>query len=197
MQSQQLDSELQGSVEELKTSIDDAQSLSDIKSQISQKIDSILSRVNQFCNDQISNQENMADNCESLVEQLRATEDETSRLKEELAAQRLRAQTDPLTGLPNRYSYNDRLTQEYNRWRRYRSPLSLVLGDIDFFKQVNDKHGHSAGDLALKEIALFLQSELRESDFIARFGGEEFVMLLPETTLVDATKAMNKITPRG
>ncbi|MCW8878018.1 MAG: diguanylate cyclase [Kangiellaceae bacterium] len=192
-QSQLLDTELQGSVKELKTSIDDAQSLTDIKSYISHKIDSILARVNQFCDEQVSNQENMANNCESLVEQLRATEDETSRLKDELAAQRLRAQTDPLTGLPNRYSYNERLTQEYNRWRRYRSPLSLVLADIDFFKQVNDKYGHSAGDLVLREIALFLQSELRESDFVARFGGEEFVMLLPETTLVDATKAMNKL----
>lgn len=191
--SQKLDEDLKNSVSSLKESIESRGNLGEIKDMLSTKMDSIVSRVNQFCEQQQQNHQALTDNCEKLKEQLTATQDESSRLKEELAAQRLRAHTDPLTRLPNRYSYNDRLTQEYNRWRRYRSPLSLVVGDIDFFKKVNDQYGHAVGDDVLKEIAVFLQTELRESDFVARYGGEEFVILLPETSLVDATKAMNKL----
>jgi len=67
------------------------------------------------------------------------------------------------------------------------------MGDIDLFKQINDTHGHIAGDTALKDTAQLLQKELRGTDFIARFGGEEFVILMPETDLTAATKATNKI----
>ena len=81
-----------------------------------------------------------------------------------------------MTNLPNRYSYNERLTQEYNRWRRYRHSLTMVIGDIDLFKKVNDEHGHSFGDKVLRIIATFLSDGIRESDFVARFGGEEFTV---------------------
>ncbi|WP_444996578.1 GGDEF domain-containing protein [Aliikangiella sp. IMCC44359] len=188
-----LDQEIKGSVIDIKNDVESATSLPELKEHVYQKIDSILSKVNQFCTQQESNEKKLQKSINSLQEQLRATEDESSRLKEEFAEQRMRAQTDPLTHLPNRYSYNERLTQEYNRWRRYRSPLSLVICDIDHFKQVNDEYGHAAGDQVLKEIAHYLQASLRESDFVARFGGEEFVILLPETPLIDATKAMNKL----
>ena len=191
--SEMLDADLKSSVSSLKESIEAKDNLGEIKLMLSEKMDAIVLRVNEFCESQQKNHQQLTSNCEQLREQLNATQDETSRLKDELAAQRVRAQTDPLTGLPNRYSYNDRLTQEYNRWRRYRSPLSLVVGDIDWFKQVNDNYGHVVGDKVLKQISNYLSSELRESDFIARYGGEEFVMLLPETNLVDATKAMNKL----
>ncbi|TQV89139.1 GGDEF domain-containing protein [Aliikangiella coralliicola] len=192
-QSNQLDLDLQNSVTEIKDSFEASSSLTEVKQSLFQKMDSIVSRVNSFCEAQAANQQQLNQNMVNLREQLRATEDESSRLRDDLAAQRVRAQTDPLTQLPNRYSYNERLTQEYNRWRRYRSPLSLVVGDIDYFKKVNDEYGHTAGDEVLRVVALFLQNGLRESDFIARFGGEEFVILLPETSLVDATKAINKL----
>ncbi|MET1254908.1 diguanylate cyclase [Aliikangiella maris] len=191
--SEQLDQDIQGSVLDIKTGVETATSLPEVKEQLYRKMDMIVSKVNQFCIEQESEREILHKSIESLQEQLRATEDESSRLKEEFAAQRMRAQTDPLTHLPNRYSYNERLTQEYNRWRRYRSPLSLVICDIDHFKQVNDQYGHEAGDEVLKKVAHFLQVSLRESDFVARFGGEEFIILLPETPLIDATKAMNKL----
>jgi len=188
-----LDDKLQGSVTDIKASVEKSASLGEVKVELYQKMDSIIDAVNYFRAQQQKNQQKLNRDIETLHEQLRATHDESSRLRDELAAQRVRAQTDPLTHLPNRYSYNERLTLEYNRWRRYRSPLSLVVGDIDLFKQINDTYGHAAGDEVLKAVANALQSALRESDFVARYGGEEFVILLPETTLVDATKAMNKI----
>lgn len=190
---QALDERVQDNVSEIKESVEQSDGFGEVKESLYQKVDAIIEAVGQFRIQQESRHQKLTSDIENLQEQLSATEDESSRLRDELAAQRVRAHTDPLTHLPNRYSYNDRLTQEYNRWRRYRSPLSLVICDIDLFKNINDKFGHDAGDEVLKSVANFLQAALRESDFVARFGGEEFVILLPETPLIDATKAMNKV----
>ena len=191
--SKQLNLDLNSNLSDMKTSINNSANLDDAKNAVFSHMDSLISQINQYCIKQESSSEVLVAQMDKLSEQLRATEDEATRLKDDLAEQRVRAQTDPLTNLPNRYSYNERLTQEYNRWRRYRHALTLVIGDIDLFKSVNDEHGHAFGDHVLKTIASFLSESIRESDFIARFGGEEFVLLLPETGIIDATRAMNKI----
>jgi diguanylate cyclase (GGDEF)-like protein/PAS domain S-box-containing protein len=92
-----------------------------------------------------------------------------------------RATTDPLTGLYNRLRMEEFLTTELSRLRRYGGEASLLLLDIDHFKAVNDRHGHHSGDRVLKEVAHLLRSESREADVLARWGGEEFVLLAPET----------------
>ncbi|MBV1911625.1 MAG: GGDEF domain-containing protein [Kangiellaceae bacterium] len=191
--SQQLNLELSSNISGMKDSLTNSSTLDEAKSTVFNHMDSIVSQINHYCSKQEASSEVLIAQMDKLSEQLRATEDEASRLKDDLAEQRVRAQTDPLTKLPNRYSYNERLTQEYNRWRRYRNSLTLVVGDIDLFKRINDQHGHSFGDKVLIEIANFLTKSVRESDFIARFGGEEFIFLLPETSIVDATRAINKI----
>jgi len=191
--SQQLNTDLTGNLSNIKNSLTSAKTLDEAKDAVFDHMDTIVGQINEYCSKQESNSDELVSKMDQLTEQLRATEDEASRLKDDLAEQRVRAQTDPLTSLPNRYSYNERLTQEYNRWRRYRNSLALVIADIDFFKRVNDDHGHAFGDLVLKEIAAYLGAGVRESDFIARFGGEEFVILLPETEIADATRAMNKL----
>jgi diguanylate cyclase (GGDEF)-like protein/PAS domain S-box-containing protein len=86
---------------------------------------------------------------------------------------------DSLTGLPNRLLLEDRLEQLLNFSRRNKESLTLIFIDLDLFKQVNDKHGHQAGDLVLKEVANRLQMSVRESDTVARLGGDEFVILAP------------------
>lgn len=191
--SNQLSLDLTGNLSNIKYSLSNSENLDEAKTAVFAHMDVITKQINQYCIKQENNSEALISQMDRLSEQLRATEDEATRLKDDLAEQRVRAQTDPLTHLPNRYSYNERLTQEYNRWRRYRNSLTLVIGDIDFFKNINDQNGHDFGDQVLKAIAEFLLAELRESDFIARFGGEEFVILLPETGIVDATRAMNKL----
>ena len=82
---------------------------------------------------------------------------------------------------------------EFKRWTRYGYQLCLAVVDIDFFKRINDSYGHSAGDKTLKVIATALKKSLRTTDFIARFGGEEFVILMPETKLGDMEVPLNKI----
>ena len=88
-------------------------------------------------------------------------------------------QVDTLTQLHNRSALDERLALEYKRWLRYQSPLCLAIVDVDHFKSINDQFGHLAGDKALKVIARALSTALRDTDFVARFGGEEFVVLLP------------------
>lgn len=100
------------------------------------------------------------------------------------------ATSDPLTGLFNRAYLQDRFAIDLSRARRYGQMLTLAVIDADRFKSLNDNHGHAAGDLVLKSIADLLRRSFRQSDTVARFGGEEFVVLLPET---DAEVAWQKV----
>ncbi|MFO7644806.1 MAG: GGDEF domain-containing protein [Desulfosarcina sp.] len=101
----------------------------------------------------------------------------------ELASLRQQANVDALTQLHNYKAFRENLNREISRSNRYHHPLCLVLADIDFFKRVNDELGHLAGDQVLKTVSQQLKADLRETDFIARHGGEEFAIILPETQL--------------
>lgn len=104
------------------------------------------------------------------------------KVMDERRAQRL-AITDGLTGLYNRRYFEERLDEEIHRSRRYDRPMSIIMIDIDFFKQFNDTCGHLKGDDVLRQLSHILQDYSRETDITARYGGEEFVMILPETSL--------------
>lgn len=94
--------------------------------------------------------------------------------------------TDPLTGVSNRRALDETLNNLFAMKSRYQTSFSLVIVDIDHFKQVNDRQGHLYGDNVLREVALHLDDCVRETDLVARFGGEEFVLILPETDLAGA-----------
>ncbi len=102
-------------------------------------------------------------------------------------------ETDPLTGLFNRRAFLERLENEAIRFKRNQKPFSILFGDIDLFKKINDTYGHSAGDAILVNISSILNTEKREIDQVARWGGEEFLVLLPETNLKGAVLSGNKI----
>ncbi len=103
------------------------------------------------------------------------------------------ATTDRLTGLLNRHGFDDMLTRELDRAKRYGSQLSLIFIDIDHFKSINDRFGHAAGDQVLAEVARLLQGSVRSTDGLGRWGGEEFVILTPETSLRDAAALAERI----
>lgn len=103
------------------------------------------------------------------------------------------ASTDPLTGLTNRRRFAERADEEIRRAQRYDVALTLIVGDVDHFKAVNDGWGHDVGDLALRHVASLWRDQLRDVDLSARIGGEEFVALLPETPLPQAEGVAERI----
>ncbi len=111
----------------------------------------------------------------------------------EVSAANLNANFDPLMRIFNRRVFDVFLEKELGRTRRYERPLSLILMDIDYFKKINDTRGHDAGDRVLVELAALLRRECRDGDLLARWGGEEIALLMPETTLEGALKKAEKL----
>lgn len=102
--------------------------------------------------------------------------------------------TDQLTSLKNRMYFNQKLTDMWSCCSKYQVPLSIIMIDLDHFKKINDTYGHIAGDDCLKKVAKVLKFEMRRStDVVARFGGEEFIVLLPEANLQTTTKIANRL----
>lgn len=103
------------------------------------------------------------------------------------------SETDPLTRLLNARGFAARLQAEIQRSRRYREPLSLLFLDLDGLKNINDEHGHRAGSQALREVAAVIRAELRETDTGARWGGDEFTVIAPNTNKEAATRFAERI----
>ncbi|MBI5518176.1 MAG: GGDEF domain-containing protein [Deltaproteobacteria bacterium] len=101
--------------------------------------------------------------------------------------------TDGLTNIGNRRAFDDALSRDLSRARRYDRPLSLLMVDIDHFKKVNDRYGHLAGDAVLRQLAVLLKNNLRRDDMVARYGGEEFGVILPEIDRAGAVVTADKL----
>jgi diguanylate cyclase (GGDEF)-like protein len=109
---------------------------------------------------------------------------------EELAA------TDPLTGINNRRRFFEIGEDEIRRARRSQRPLSVLMLDVNEFKQINDEYGHAAGDAALCQLTTILRGHLRKGEVVARLGGDEFAILLPETNLEEAARVIGRLQHR-
>ena len=119
-----------------------------------------------------------------------------SRLELETEALRSEVLTDPLTELLNRRAFNQNLDHAVNQWVRHMRPFVLILGDLDYFKLINDRFGHMVGDQVLKAVSLRIRASLRRSDLAFRIGGEEFAILLTETHLNAGLDVADKIRRR-
>jgi diguanylate cyclase len=122
----------------------------------------------------------------AIEERVQSTANEMVELKENLAAMRIEATTDPLTGIGNRNVFDRRLKELIAAASDDNLPLSIVMADIDHFKRVNDSFGHQVGDMVLKRVAATLVECVKGRDLVARYGGEEFVVLLPGTSIKGA-----------
>ncbi|SEC90997.1 GGDEF domain-containing protein [Pseudomonas anguilliseptica] len=175
--------ELREQVSGLQASVQDAVDLPTLKQSLEARLDGLLSTVSEHQKHRDGHEDEVAQRLQSLTQKVADMEQEAQSFRDHLEEQRQKALIDPLTGLPNRAGWSERLELEMARWKRYGGELLLAVLDIDHFKRINDGYGHLAGDKVLKIIAGELAKRLRKTDFIARFGGEEFVLLIPSTPM--------------
>lgn len=183
----------QDHVENLKLSTRGATDLDSLKALLNQRLESISTYLNAEREEELERHRQTEQQVAQLTQRLQEMEEETAQLRVNLRVQHNLALRDPLSGLPNRMAYDERIHQEITRHKRFGTPFSLVVWDIDHFKNINDRFGHKAGDKALTTIAEILSSEIRETDFVGRFGGEEFVMILTGTGCEDAFEVADGI----
>jgi diguanylate cyclase len=179
-------------MEHLETNAEAATDLTQLKSQVKSQIGNIRHALDNYQQAEQS-QQKLATQLEALSHKIKFMEDDAEKNRDVLEKQRHKALHDPLTELPNREFYNERAAYEFQRWQRYARPLTLAIFDIDKFKNINDSYGHQAGDRVLKVISRSIAKRLRKVDFFCRYGGEEFVALMPETGVNDALQVLDKI----
>lgn len=184
---------LAGQVDEIRAEVDKNSELGDLGNSISQHLGLIVEAMKTFSSAESEREAELTQQLNSMQTKLHEMERLAESAQHAIEEQRKKAMHDSLTGLPNREAYQQRLKQEVERINRYGGKLSLMVCDVDLFKRINDSYGHLAGDKVLKIIARSLQRTLRDTDFIARFGGEEFVILMPETSARDAKNVAEKL----
>ncbi|WP_407293406.1 GGDEF domain-containing protein [Stutzerimonas zhaodongensis] len=190
---QALDEELRQQVGGLQDSMLGAKDLPSLKQAVQVRLDGLLETVDAYQRQRSEHEQALSERLGTLVERVASLEQAATGMREHLEEQRQKALQDPLTALPNRAAWDDRLEVEVARQQRYGGQLLLAVLDVDHFKRINDSYGHLAGDRVLKIIASELRKRLRKTDFIARFGGEEFALLLPETPIVAGVQLLDSL----
>ena len=190
---QALDDELRQQVGGLQDSMREATDLTALKDAVQMRLDGLLDTVDSYQQQRHEHEQLVSARMQELVGRVATLEQAASGLHQHLAEQREKALQDPLTELPNRAAWDERLGVDVARWERYGGDLLLAVLDVDHFKRINDSFGHLSGDRVLKIIAGELRKRLRKTDFIARFGGEEFALLLPETPLEGGVQLLESL----
>ncbi|MCF7969547.1 MAG: diguanylate cyclase [Methylococcaceae bacterium] len=180
-------------MEELQVSSASATKLEPLKQLIKSELDNISAQIQTYKQEEKNQQVKTEQLVAVMAAEIEAVKAEAQSLKESLKQVSVQALTDVLTKLPNRAAYDQRFKAECARWHRNKEPLSLLVWDIDFFKKINDNYGHKTGDKTLIIIAKLLSQYCRETDFVSRFGGEEFTMLLSNTNSDAALVLAEKI----
>lgn len=178
---------------EARQKIDNQDKVDVLKTDLLASLDAIAQRLETYQATYGSKLQSLQANKQEMNTHIQTLEKENLELLTELHKERQLSKLDTLTQLPNRQGFNARLEEELSRAERYNQYLSIAMLDIDFFKKINDDFGHLVGDKVLRMMANEMKKVCRESDFIARFGGEEFVVLLPQTSETDALIAIDKI----
>ncbi|WP_417515963.1 diguanylate cyclase [Marinobacter sp.] len=188
-----LDRNIREEIELVGRHIEASDDIQDLKQSVSRHLEFIGQAVGRFRVEETEREKMLSEQLLAVQEKVAVMEAHSEQMQGLVRKERERALTDLLTQLPNREAWQERLSFEFNRWKRYQYPLTVGVMDIDLFKRVNDSYGHKAGDRVLQLVAREIKNRLRNTDFAARFGGEEFVLLFPETRAEDALMVMDKL----
>ena len=188
-----LHEQLREHVDGLQSSMQDAVDLPSLKHLLESRLEGLLGTLDQHRQQRDAREQEVAAHLHGLAERVVQMEQQAQSYRDHLEEQRKKALVDPLTGLPNRAAWAERLALEVGQWQVHGDPLLIGMLDLDHFKRINDGYGHLAGDKVLKIIAAQLRKHLRTGDFIARFGGEEFVLLMPRTALAEGTALAERL----
>jgi diguanylate cyclase len=188
-----LNKSVQLSLDTMRGRVSSVSDITQLKDDIQRQIGIIDGNLNAFMKSEGARSERVDEQHVVLAKQLEELGRETDKLRKQLVEAQDQALRDTLTGLPNRLAYNERMSMEHARWMRSGQHLSLVVLDIDRFKSINDTWGHQAGDRVLKYLSRELSSQIRAQDFFGRFGGEEFVLILPDTNRAGALKLADNL----
>ena len=182
-----------GHVASIENAVENSTDLQQLKAQASDYLSKISTSLDDRKQSDKEEQMQLMTLLNDMQSQLSSLENQTAEYKKRLVEQKHRSDRDPLTKLANRAAYNQRVELEYLRWRRSKLPLSIAVLDIDHFKHINDTYGHAAGDKTLQVIAQTMNKAVRNTDFVARWGGEEFVILFPDTNREGLSTVLEKI----
>lgn len=190
--SRKLQDDVMREMGDLETNASSATDINQLKDRVKSQIGNIRQVIDQYQHSDPA-QDQLAQQLAALGEKIKVMEVEAEKNRTTLEKHRHKALHDPLTELPNREAYNERAHAELQRWQRYGRPLTIAVFDIDHFKKINDNFGHQAGDRVIRVIGRSIAKRLREVDFFCRYGGEEFVALMPETDADAALGALEKV----
>lgn len=182
-----------GQVCEMRDKVHDEIDLNKIKRTVVDHLNLIDTGLSSFVVAEESRHTGARVQIDQMVRKLVNLETETQHLRHALAEQRTRSLIDPLTGVFNRIGYIEGANREFSRWSRYGGSLCIAVIDVDLFKNVNDEFGHAAGDKVLATVASLMSQQIRQCDVLCRYGGEEFVLILPETSLEGAMATAEKL----
>jgi diguanylate cyclase len=190
---EQLNLRVTDEVKELRLSAESASDIATLRQQLCARLDAISSHLTDFRLREESRVRTYRDRVTRMRTRIAVLERESRSLHDSLREEQRMAMIDALTGIPNRAAYDDRIEQEHKRWKRFARPVTILAWDIDRFKTINDAYGHKAGDKVLRVIGQHLARHVRDTDFVGRYGGEEFVMLLVGTAAEEAQAVAEKI----
>lgn len=188
-----LNVQLFGEMKAMGESVESASDLAQIRQQVRNRLDSIGQFVKEFRQRETDRADAIRARSEQMQARVAVLEAEAKKLHSQLKDEQKLSSIDVLTQVPNRLAYEKRIEEELKRWQRFNQPTCIAAWDIDYFKRINDTYGHRAGDKVLRTVAECLAGQIRATDFLGRYGGEEFVMILAGTRLDDAMRMVDNM----
>lgn len=188
-----LNKQIEAKIKNLNTQTQQATSISSLKELVEEELKSLSDDLIAKEKLEQSEREHLLNSFNDINKRISHLESKLSTYKKRLNEQRYKSLLDGLTKLPNRAAFDERFNHEFHLFNIQESDVTFVVLDVDHFKSINDRYGHSAGDKTLQVIAKALQKSIRKSDFIARYGGEEFVLLMTGMSIENAVSSLEKL----